>query len=550
MLKNLNISNYALIANLDISFNKGFSVITGETGAGKSIILGALGLVLGQRADTKTIRQGEQKCIIEAEFDISRYNLQAFFDENDLDYSDLCTIRREISVNGKSRSFVNDTPITLNALKQLGNRLLDIHSQHENLLIGNDDFQRQIIDSIAQNADILNSYIKSFREYQEAKKHLDNLIKQAEQEKADQDYVEFQLNQLAEAKLKSGEDIEIENEINMLSHAEELKELLTESSLCLNGEQASIDLLRNTEQNLSKAIKYLPSASELLDRIKSVGIELKDIAAEIDSTNRNVDYDPQRLEQLEERYDLLNTLMAKHHVDTVEQLLEIQQQLEHRLGQITSYDQQIAEAQAEYEKCEKSAENEAAKLSKSRFAIKESTEQHITERLQQLGIKHAQFSIEMTKTEHLTPTGKDQIHFLFAANKNQHLQDVAEVASGGELARLMLCIKSMVANSVDMPTILFDEIDTGVSGDIADRMGQIMLEMSEGRQVISITHLPQIASKGKTHYKVYKADNADSTETQIKQLTPDERIMEIATMLSGNQITQSAINNAKELLKK
>lgn len=550
MLKNLNISNYALIANLDISFNKGFSVITGETGAGKSIILGALGLVLGQRADTKTIRQGEQKCIIEAEFDISRYNLQAFFDENDLDYSDLCTIRREISVNGKSRSFVNDTPITLNALKQLGNRLLDIHSQHENLLIGNDDFQRQIIDSIAQNADIFNSYLKSFREYQETKKHLDNLIKQAAQEKADQDYVEFQLNQLAEAKLKSGEDIEIESEINMLSHAEELKELLTESSLCLNGEQATIDLLRNTEQSLSKAIKYLPSASELLDRIKSVGIELKDIAAEIDSTNRNVDYDPQRLEQLEERYDLLNTLMAKHHVDTVEQLLEIQHQLEHRLGQITSYDQQIAEAQAEYEKCEKTTENEATKLSKSRFATKESTEQHITERLQQLGIKHAQFCIEITKTDYLTPTGKDQIHFLFAANKNQHLQDVAEVASGGELARLMLCIKSMVANSVDMPTILFDEIDTGVSGDIADRMGQIMLEMSEGRQVISITHLPQIASKGKTHYKVYKADNADSTETQIKQLTPDERIIEIATMLSGNQITQSAINNAKELLKK
>ena len=553
MLTNIRISNYALISNLDIDFNHGFSVITGETGAGKSIILGALGLVLGERADTKNIRDGEQKCIIEADFDIEGYDLQDFFIQNDLDYSTQCTIRRELNQNGKSRSFVNDTPINLSALKELGIKLIDIHSQHQNLQLGKNEFQRQIIDRIADNHTIITEYKQAYSDYQTTKHQLEKLKERAAQEKADQDYIEFQFNQLDSAHLKAGESVELEEEIRQISHAEEIKSLLTECSSRLSGEQAAIDLIRDSEQYLTKIARYSNNVHELIERLKSLSIELKDIASDIDIMLQHTDSDPQHRLELEERYDLLNSLMSKHHVDTDEQLISIRDEFSSRLGQLNSYDEQISTLEKEYQSYIKAVENKASELSNSRFAEKQNIEKQITEQLIRLGIKHAQFEISITQQEKFTPYGKDSIEFLFAANKNQQLQDVANVASGGEISRLMLALKSLQPNrsnenKIGMPTIIFDEIDTGVSGEIADNMGKIMQQMAEQQQIISITHLPQIASRGEIHYKVYKSDTEENTETHIRKLTSDQRIAEIASMLSGNQITSTAIENAKELL--
>lgn len=539
-----------MISHLEIDFNAGFSVITGETGAGKSIILGALGLVMGNRADTKAIREGANKCVVEADFNIKGYNLEDFFEQNDLDYSEISTIRREMNINGKSRSFVNDTPISLVTLKELGNRLIDIHSQHENLQLGNDTFQRSIIDRLADNEKQRAEYTEAYNEYTSAGLTLEQLRAKAAKEKADQDYIDFQYRQLDEAKLKADEEKELETEISTLSHAEEIKSQLSECDNLLNGERAAIDLLRDAEQNVQKVARYNPDASELLQRLQSSLIEIKDIAESVDVLQRNTDYDPQRLQQAEERFDLLNSLLAKHHADSCAELIAIRDDLNSRLNQINSYDEQIAEAETNYKKCGKVLENKSAKLSESRFAVKSAAEQHITDILLQLGIKHAQFEIRFEKLNYFAPHGTDQIDFLFAANKNQQLQDVANVASGGEIARIMLAIKSLTTESDNsaLPTLLFDEIDTGVSGEIADSMGKIMQDMSRNRQIISITHLPQIASKGETHYKVYKTDNDNSTETNIRRLSHDERINEIAAMLSGNQITDAAIANAKELL--
>lgn len=552
MLTSLHISNYALIAHLDISFNNGFSVITGETGAGKSIILGALGLLLGNRADTKAIREGEQKCIIEAEFDIEGYELQDFFRQNDLDYFPQCTIRREVSQNGKSRSFVNDTPVTLSVLKELTISLLDIHSQHENLQLGKDDFQRQIIDRLADNKNILDKYRLAYTDYIAAKQHLDMLLTKAAKEKADQDYIDFQLRQLQEAKLKEGEITELENQLQIFSHAEEIKTYLTQTCDLIDADNGALDLLRQTEQNITKTARYNNQAQELLTRLKSLIIELKDIADEVDTLQRNTEYDPQLQQQAEQRFDLLNTLLSKHHVETDSQLIEIQNQLEQRLSNINSYDQLIEQAEKEYQFSAQNVENIATLLSQSRFAVKNQAEKQIIETLLKLGIKHAQFEIQFDKLPNYTPHGIDKINFMFAANKNQQLQDVANVASGGEISRLMLAVKGTQINTAHMhtqlPTIIFDEIDTGVSGDIADSMGKLMQQMSQSRQIISITHLPQIAARGLTHYKVYKQDNETSTLTNIKLLNPNERITEIAAMLSGNHITPAAIENANELL--
>ncbi len=551
MLLSIRISDYALISHLDIDFNTGFSVITGETGAGKSIILGALGLVMGNRADTKAIREGANKCVVEADFNIKGYNLDVFFAENDLDYSEICTIRREMNTNGKSRCFVNDTPVSLVTLKELGNRLIDIHSQHENLQLGNDTFQRSIIDGLADNVRQRDEYTKAYKEYVSTGQMLEQLISKAAKEKADEDYLNYLFRQLDDAKLKVDEDKELETEISTLAHAEEIKLQLSECDSFLHGERATLDLLRDAEQNLQKVSRYNADTNELLLRLKSSLIELKDIARSVDELQRNIDYDPQRLQQAEERLDLLNSLLAKHHAGSCAELINIREQLSLRLNQINSYDEQIIEAETNYKKCRDILENKAAELSKSRIAVKPAAEKHITNILLQLGIKHAQFEIMFGKLNDFMPYGTDRIDFLFAANKNQQLQDVTNVASGGEIARIMLAIKSLTAESgnTSLPTLIFDEIDTGVSGEIADSMGKIMQDMSRIRQIISITHLPQIASRGNSHYKVFKTDNDNSTETNIRKLAYDERIKEIATMLSGNQITDAAIANAKELLK-
>ena len=552
MLTNLRITNYALIANIDISFGRGFSVITGETGAGKSIILGALGLVLGQRADTKAIREGSSKCIIEADFNIEGYKLEPFFEQNNLDYSISCTIRREVSSNGKSRIFVNDTPIGLAALKELGNKLIDIHSQHENLKLGNDDFQRDIIDRLANNELQREQYAKAYDDYVNAKQTLDNLKQKAKQEQADQDYIEFQLKQLTDAKLRAGEEQELETEITTLSHAEEIKLQLSESNNRLSSEHAAVDLMREAEQYLARISRFNTAADELQQRLKSTIIELRDIADTVDDLQRSIDYDPQRLQQAEERFDMLNTLMAKHHVDSSVELIKIREELNTRLGQINSFDEQIHQAEKQYKQRTEILETQAKLLTNSRLSVKSSVEKQIINLLLQLGIKHAQFDVRFEQLNDFTLHGTDLISFMFAANKNQSLQDVASVASGGEIARIMLAIKSITAdNNLDtmaQPTLLFDEIDTGVSGEIADCMGQIMSDMSKSRQIISITHLPQIAARGEIHYKVFKQDNDISTETHISCLQTDERISEIAAMLSGNHITEAAIANAKELL--
>lgn len=552
MLTNIRISDYALISHLDIDFRNGFSVITGETGAGKSIILGALGLVMGNRADSKAIREGAKKCVVEVDFDISGYGLESFFELNDLDYADQCTIRREVSNNGKSRTFVNDTPVNLPTLKELSNRLIDIHSQHENLQLGNDDFQRNIIDNVAGNKALRDDYTAKYNEYVKAQKVLAELIAKAEKEKSDQDYLAFQFQQLDEAKLKAGEDLELETEIATLSHAEEIKSQLSDCVNCLTNEQGTINLLREAEQNLNKTVRYNSELQELLQRLHSTIIEIKDISDSVETIERNTDYDPQRLQEAEERFDLLNTLMSKHHVQTIAELIDIRDQLKEHLNQINSYDEQIIQAQQHFEKCKIDLDKTAQQLTASRVAVTDKSEKEITDKLLQLGIKHAQFEIHIDKLEHFTPHGIDNISFLFAANKNQQLQDVSSVASGGEIARIMLAVKSLTASQnspQSLPTLLFDEIDTGVSGEIADSMGKIMKAMSHNRQIISITHLPQIAARGEAHYKVYKQDNDQSTETHISKLTDEQRINEIAAMMSGNQISAAAIENAKELLK-
>jgi len=552
MLTNIRISDYALISHLDIDFRNGFSVITGETGAGKSIILGALGLVMGNRADSKAIRDGAKKCVVEVNFDISGYGLESFFELNDLDYADQCTIRREVSNNGKSRTFVNDTPVNLPTLKELSNRLIDIHSQHENLQLGNDDFQRNIIDNVAGNKALRDDYTAKYNEYVKAQKVLAELIAKAEKEKNDQDYLAFQFQQLDEAKLKAGEDLELEAEIATLSHAEEIKSQLSDCVNCLTNEQGTINLLREAEQNLNKAVRYNTELQELLQRLHSTIIEIKDISDSVETIERNTDYDPQRLQEAEERFDLLNTLMSKHHVQTIAELIDIRDQLKEHLNQINSYDEQINQAQQHFEKCKIDLDKTAQQLTASRVAVTDKAETEITDKLLQLGIKHAQFEIHIDHLEHFTPHGIDNISFLFAANKNQQLQDVSSVASGGEIARIMLAVKSLTASQnspQSLPTLLFDEIDTGVSGEIADSMGKIMKAMSHNRQIISITHLPQIAARGEVHYKVYKQDNEQSTETHISKLTDEQRINEIAAMMSGNQISAAAIENAKELLK-
>ena len=550
MLRSLYIQNYALIEKLDISFGAGFSVITGETGAGKSIILGAIGLLLGQRAEVKAIRQGASKCVIEARFDISAYGMEPFFEDNELEYEEECILRREVYASGKSRAFINDTPASLVQMKELGEQLIDVHSQHQNLLLNKEGFQLNVLDILSHNDEQLSTYQSLYREWKQAQQELADLIARAEQNKADEDYIRFQLEQLEEANLSAGEQEELEQETDMLSHAEEIKAGLFRVGQLLTSDEGG--LLAGLKESLNTMLglqKVYSPATELAERLESTYIELKDVSQEVSSQEEDVEFNPDRLEEVNDRLNLIYTLQQKHRVTTVEELLALTEEYAAKLAAITSYDERIGELTTLCDTLYNKVKKQAAVLTKARTGAAREVEKQMASRLVPLGMPNVRFQVEMGMRKEPGVHGEDTVNFLFSANKNGALQSISSVASGGEIARVMLSIKAMIAGAVKLPTIVFDEIDTGVSGEIADRMADIMQEMGEqDRQVISITHLPQIAARGCAHYKVYKQDNETETNSHIRRLADEERVEEIAHMLSGATLTEAALNNAKALL--
>lgn len=550
MLKHISIQNYALIESLEIDFEPGYSVITGETGAGKSILLGALSLILGNRAETNILKNKEKKCTVEAEFDIQRYSLKVFFDKNDIDYDEITLIRREIMLGGRSRAFVNDTPVNLNVLKNLSVQLTDIHSQHQNLNLNDNKFQMNVLDAFAKLFPLLKDYQKNFYKYQDIKREHQFLINRAQKEKAEFEYYQFQFEELENAKLKAGEQYEIENELNKLHHSEEIKEKLSAAFILLSEEEnGTINKIRESISALKSINNFFDKAQNLTDRLESAKIELEDITGELETLSEDVEYNPERAEFLKEKIDVIFFLQNKHKVETVEELIKIKNNLQLKLDDITSFDLQIAEKQKELAEQKEKLEELAEKLSKGRSEASENLENEIIDILQRLGMPSAKFKIKQEILNDFTETGKDFISFLFSSNKHSEAQEISNIASGGEISRLMLAIKSVIADSMALPAIIFDEIDTGVSGEIAEKIGQIMKEMSENMQVISITHLPQVAAKADSHYKVYKIEDEFDIRTDIKKLNPDERIKELATMLSGESVSDAALKNAEELLK-
>ena len=550
MLRSLYIQNYALIEKLDISFGAGFSVITGETGAGKSIILGAIGLLLGQRAEVKAIRQGASKCVIEARFDISAYGMEPFFEDNELEYEEECILRREVYASGKSRAFINDTPASLVQMKELGEQLIDVHSQHQNLLLNKEGFQLNVLDILSHNDEQLSVYQSLYREWKQTQQDLADLIARAEQNKADEDYIRFQLEQLEEANLSAGEQEELEQETDTLSHAEEIKAGLFRVGQLLTSDEGG--LLAGLKESLNTMLglqKVYSPATELAERLESTYIELKDVSQEVSSQEEDVEFNPERLEEVNDRLNLIYTLQQKHRATTVEELLTLAEEYAAKLAAITSYDERIGELTTLCDTLYNKVRKQAAVLTKARTGAAREVEKQMASRLVPLGMPNVRFQVEMGIRKEPGVHGEDTVNFLFSANKNGSLQNISSVASGGEIARVMLSIKAMIAGAVKLPTIVFDEIDTGVSGEIADRMADIMQEMGEqDRQVISITHLPQIAARGCAHYKVYKQDNETETNSHIRSLADEERVEEIAHMLSGATLTEAALNNAKALL--
>lgn len=551
MLKSLFIRNFVLIDSLDIKFNQGFSVITGETGAGKSIILGALSLVLGQRADGKSIKNGSEKCVIEAVFDVSKYKLEEFFMIKDLEYdAEVCILRRELYASGKSRAFINDSPVSLTILKELGARLIDIHSQHQNLLLGDTRFQLKVIDVMAENEILLILYRKEYNRYQFLKKELTELTEKARQTKQEEDYVRFQLEQLVEANLSIGEQEDLEQELETLSHAEEIKGSLYKVTQLLNGEeQGAVQLIKEALSTADNLERYYPKAKEISERLRSAYIDLNDLASEAELWKEDIEFNPERLDWVNERLNTLYTLEQKHRVSTIEELITLQNQYEEQLKEIDSFDEQIENLKEQVEISYQELLQQATVLSEQRKIASKAIASQLVEKIIPLGMPNTRFSIDFVSKSEPGIDGMDEIQFMFSANKSAELQPVAQTASGGEISRLMLCIKAMIAGFTALPTIIFDEVDTGVSGDIADKMGDIMQDLGTKMQVFTITHLPQIAAKGKEHYFVYKEDTDEQTTTHIKLLNKDERIKEIARMLSGSTLTEASIANAKDLLK-
>ena len=551
MLKRLYIKNFTLIDTLDIDLYDGFSVITGETGAGKSIILGAIGLLLGQRADSKTLKQGADRCIVEAHFDLSRYDMQPFFDENDIEYDAEDTIiRRELTAAGKSRAFINDTPVALTMLRELGERLVDVHSQHQNLLLQKQDFQLSLVDIIADDATIQNTYRQHYNDYQQACQRLQQLKDELEQSRQQTDFLQFQFDELTEARLVDGEQEELEQRSDTMTHAEDIKSALYEADNALSGDNHGIvSALKSATSALRSIERVFPAATELASRMESSYIELKDIAQEISSHVEDIDFDPAELDSVNNRLDHLYDLQKKYHAESVDELITLRDDLGQKLSAIENSDEAIGELETKCQQLKANCQQQADVLTKARTKAARQIEQEMQQRLVPLGMPHVRFTIDIQPTA-LRSSGQDQVSFLFSANTSTPLQPVSQVASGGEIARVMLSLKAMISGAVKLPTIIFDEIDTGVSGKMAECMALIMQEMGgHGRQVLSITHLPQIAARGAHHYKVYKEETAQGTVSHMQELTADERIGEIAQMLSGSDISEAAIQNAKELLK-
>jgi DNA repair protein RecN (Recombination protein N) len=551
MLQQLYIRNFTLIDELDIELRPGFSVITGETGAGKSIILGAIALLLGQRADSKAIKQGSDRCIIEAHFDLTRYQLKPFFDENDIDYdaSD-CIIRRELTAAGKSRAFVNDTPVALSLLKELGDMLVDVHSQHQNLLLGKQDFQLEVIDTIAQDQALLNEYQQTFAAYHEKQRQLQALQEEMERNKQNLDFLQFQYEELTNVQLVEDEQEELEQQREMMTHSEDIKTALYEANQHLVAdEQGILSRLRKSLSAIHTITKVYPTSEEWIERMESCQIELKDIAQDVEARLEDIDFNPAELERINQRLDKIYDLQKKYHAETIAELIQQRDELKRQLSQIENSDEALASLQNELDVLKKKCLQQAETLTKLRQKASKEIERQMRERLVPLGMPNVRFEVKVNKTE-LHKSGQDDIAFLFSANTSSPLQPISQVASGGEIARVMLSLKAMISGAVKLPTIIFDEIDTGVSGKIAERMAEIMKEMgANDRQVISITHLPQIAALGTTHYRVSKEETATGTTSKMQMLSNDERIHEIAQMLSGSDITAAAIQNAKELLK-
>lgn len=551
MLKQLYIKNFTLIDELNISLYPGFSVITGETGAGKSIILGAIGLLLGNRADSKAIKAGRDRCVIEAHFDLSRYCMQKFFDDNDIDYdADDTIIRRELTAAGKSRAFINDTPVPLTRMRELGEQLVDIHSQHQNLLLQKEDFQLNVVDIIAQDADQLKVYQKEYYAYRKAKELLEELKAEIAKNRENEEFMRFQHKELDDANLQEGELEQLEQEAETLSHSEDIKTALYEADSALSGENDSIlDKLKNATHHLENICDVYPSMADVAGRMQSSYIELKDIAQEISSSVDHVEFDPNRLDAINTRLDKLYTLQQKFHVETVTELIATRDRIAEQLAHIDNGDEDIEEKEKEVAALLAKAEKQATLLTSIRQKSAKAIEKEMKGRLIPLGIPNVRFEIAFAEKP-LSGNGADKVSFLFSANKSTQLQPVSQVASGGEIARVMLSLKAMISGAVKLPTIIFDEIDTGVSGKIAEKMADIMEEMGlQNRQVLSITHLPQIAAKGSHHYKVLKEETENGTISHMKELNNQERIEEIAQMLSGSDITQAALANAKELLR-
>jgi DNA repair protein RecN (Recombination protein N) len=549
MLKTLSISNYALIDKTDIEFGPGFSVITGETGAGKSIMLGALGLILGQRSDVSVIRNKEKKCVIEGHFDVSGYDLLSLFKEEDVDYDNEMVIRREILPGGKSRAFVNDTPVNLNFLKLLSDRLIDIHSQHQNLLLGDNHFQLDVVDAVAGNSVLLKDYQESYHHYKGLVREKTVLQELNQKQQSDQDYWTFQLKQLEEASLVAGQQNDLEQELEQLSHVEEIKAALALATHSLSEtEQPVVQELYHVLGELRKIAPFLVGGQELVSRLESTYIELKDIADEITVKSEDTEFDPGRLRLVQERLDLIYSLQQKHHVASVEELIQIKEHLTARLEQLASFGEELARLDRQIADANRVVEEKARLLSLSREKVFDPIRSTLETQLRLLGMPFARFLVHKAPGSHFGETGKDAVSFLFSANKSGELTDIPKVASGGEISRVMLCIKALLSSARGLPTIIFDEIDMGVSGEIADRMGRIMQNMAQNIQVVSITHLPQIAGKGSRHFKAIKSEAGHQTISSVKLLTEAERVVEIAGMLSGAQLSEAALENARQLL--
>lgn len=553
MLKKLDIRNFTLIDHLEMALYPGFSVITGETGAGKSIVIGAIGLLLGNRADAKLVKRGCDKCIIEATFDLSIYHsnvLKDFFEDNDLDYEpEECLLRREVNANGKSRAFINDTPVTLALMRELGEQLIDVHSQHQNLLLSKEDFQLNVVDIIARDRQQLADYRAAFAEYRSAQRRLEELREQIATSRDNEDFLRFQQKELSEANLASGEQEQLEQEAELMSHAEDIKRALHEADYGLSGDDTGIvNLTRSIAAQLRSVADVYPEAQELAERLESCFVELKDISQEIASKVDDVEYDPQRFNLITQRLDTIYTLQQKFHVQNVDELLDRLNGINAQLDNIDNSDEELQELERSVEKLHAVCVEKAVVLTDMRRKSATVVEQELSKLLVPLGIPKVRFKVEVSPAD-LSTNGADKVMFLFSANSSTDMQPVSQVASGGEIARVMLSLKAMISKAIGLPTIIFDEIDTGVSGRVAEQMAHIMRDMGKAnRQVICITHLPQIAAAGSTHYKVAKQETEQGTVSTMTQLSDEQRITEIAQMLSGSDVSQAAVDNAKSLL--